>query len=156
MPLAFRVPKKTDTGLPVKHLKHLWEPEIWMCLNKSINILGDFNLAGELWTLLEYYKRMGVHINATITGDGRVNDIRNAHKAQLNVVQCSGSMMYLAKMMKEKYGIPFIKVSYFGAEDMSEALYEVARFFQDPDLMENARNPGEGRADEVASGPGTL
>ena len=106
---------------------------------QSINILGDFNLAGELWTLLDYYKKMGVHVNATITGDGRVNAIRNAHKSQLNVVQCSGSMMYLAKMMKEKYGIPFIKVSYFGAEDMSEALYDVARFFKDPVLMENAK-----------------
>jgi nitrogenase molybdenum-cofactor synthesis protein NifE len=102
----------------------------------SINILGDFNIAGELWLLVEYYRRMGVFINATITGDGRVADIRNAHKAALNVVQCSGSMMYLAKIMKEKYGIPFMRVSYFGLEDMSDALYEVANFFKMKSLME--------------------
>jgi len=105
----------------------------------SINILGDFNLAGELWTLLEYYKTMGVHVNATITGDGRVDDIRNAHKAALNVVQCSGSMMYLAKMMEEKYHVPFIRVSYFGIEDMSDALYDVARHFKSELLMDRAR-----------------
>jgi nitrogenase molybdenum-cofactor synthesis protein NifE len=105
----------------------------------SINILGDFNLAGELWILLEYYKRMGIHVNATITGDGRVDDIRNAHKASLNVVQCSGSMMYLAKIMKEKYDVPFMKVSYFGLEDMSDALYEVAKFFKNEELMVRAR-----------------
>jgi nitrogenase molybdenum-cofactor synthesis protein NifE len=105
----------------------------------SINILGDFNIAGELWLLLDYYRQMGIHVNATITGDGRVDDIRNAHKASLNVVQCSGSMMYLAKIMKEKYGIPFMKVSYFGLEDMSDALYEVAKFFKDDTLMANAR-----------------
>ena len=105
----------------------------------SINILGDFNIAGELWLLLDYYRQMGIHVNATITGDGRVEDIRNAHKASLNVVQCSGSMMYLAKIMKEKYGIPFMKVSYFGLEDMSDALYEVAKFFKDDKLMANAR-----------------
>ncbi|MDR1860847.1 MAG: nitrogenase iron-molybdenum cofactor biosynthesis protein NifE [Bacteroidales bacterium] len=93
----------------------------------SINILGDFNLAGELWILQEYYRRMGVQIVASITGDGRVRDIRNAHRASLNVVQCSGSMLHLAKWMKEKFGIPFIKVSYFGIEDMSDALYEVAK-----------------------------
>ncbi|MFI5137068.1 MAG: nitrogenase iron-molybdenum cofactor biosynthesis protein NifE [Sphingobacteriales bacterium] len=104
----------------------------------SINILGDFNIAGELWLLQDYYRRMGIHINATITGDGRVDDIRNAHKASLNVVQCSGSMMYLAKIMKEKYGQPFMKVSYFGVEDMSDALYGVAKFFKDPQLMQNA------------------
>jgi len=106
---------------------------------KSINILGDFNLAGELWILLEYYKKMGVHVNATITGDGRVDDIRNAHNAALNVVQCSGSMNYLANMMKEKYGIPSMRVSYFGIEDMSDALYDVARFFKDDDMMDKAR-----------------
>lgn len=106
---------------------------------KSINILGDFNLAGELWILLEYYKKMGVHVNATITGDGRVDSIRNAHNAGLNVVQCSGSMIYLAKMMKETYGTPLMRVSYFGIEDMSDALYDVARFFKDDEMMEKAR-----------------
>jgi nitrogenase molybdenum-cofactor synthesis protein NifE len=105
----------------------------------SINILGDFNIAGELWILTEYYKKMGLHINATITGDGRVDDIRKAHKAGLNVVQCSGSMMHLAKLMKEKYEVPFMKVSYFGIEDMSDALYEVARFFKSDALFENAK-----------------
>ncbi len=106
---------------------------------ESINILGDFNLAGELWMLTDYYKKMGVNIVSTITGDGRVDEIRNAHKAKLNVVQCSGSMIHLAKMMKEEYGIPFIKVSYFGIEDMSDALYEVASFFKNDGMMEKAK-----------------
>lgn len=106
----------------------------------SINILGDFNLAGELWMLTEYYKRMGIQILASITGDGRVKDIQNAHRASLNVVQCSGSMMHLAKTMKEEYGIPFMKVSYFGIEDMSDALYEVAKFFKSEETMDKARD----------------
>jgi nitrogenase molybdenum-cofactor synthesis protein NifE len=105
----------------------------------SINILGDFNLAGELWILEEYYRKMGVQILASITGDGRVKDIQNAHRASLNVVQCSGSMMHLAKRLKEEYGTPFIKVSYFGIEDMSDALYEVAKHFDSEEIMEKAR-----------------
>lgn len=104
----------------------------------SINILGDFNLAGELWILEEYYRRMGVHIQARITGDGRVDDIRCAHRAALNVVQCSGSMTYLATRMEEKYGIPFKQVSYFGIEDMAAALYDVAAFFKDEAMREKA------------------
>ncbi|MFW6227692.1 MAG: nitrogenase component 1, partial [Bacteroidota bacterium] len=106
----------------------------------SLNILGDFNLAGELWILKTYYEKMGIEINATITGDGRIDDIRAAHKASLNVVQCSGSMIHLAKEMKRKYGIPYMKVSYFGIEDMSDALYEVARFFKQPDLFAKAKS----------------
>jgi nitrogenase molybdenum-cofactor synthesis protein NifE len=105
----------------------------------SINILGDFNLAGELWILAEYYKKIGVNIVAQITGDGRVDDIRRAGTACLNVVQCSGSMTWLAKNMKEKYGIPYKRVSYFGIEDMSDALYEVAKFFNNETMMKAAR-----------------
>ena len=40
-------------------------------------------------------------------------------------------MVHLAKMMEEKYGIPFIHVSYFGIEDTSRALYDVAEFFKE-------------------------
>ena len=104
----------------------------------SINILGDFNLAGEIWIVRDYFERMGLEIVANITGDGRVDDIRRAHGAALNVVQCSGSTMDLARMMKEKYGAPFIRVSYFGIEDMAESLYNVARFFahEAPEMMD--------------------
>jgi len=107
----------------------------------SINILGDFNLAGELWIIKEYYRRMGVQVVACMTGDGRVADVERAHAAALNVVQCSGSMTDLAKMMKETYGTPFQRVSYFGVEDMAESLYTVARFFRDidPEIMDRTR-----------------
>jgi nitrogenase molybdenum-cofactor synthesis protein NifE len=106
----------------------------------SINILGDFNLAGELWIIRDYYNRMGVEVVANITGDGRVSDVCRAHGAALNVVQCSGSTMDLADMMEAEYGIPSLRVSYFGVEDMAESLYDVARFFQDkdPDIMKRA------------------
>ena len=104
----------------------------------SVNILGDFNLAGEIWIIREYFERMGVQVVANITGDGRVDDIRMAHGAALNVVQCSGSTMDLALMMEKKYGTPWVKVSYFGVEDMADSLYKVANFFRDlrPDMAQ--------------------
>ncbi|MEW5949988.1 MAG: nitrogenase iron-molybdenum cofactor biosynthesis protein NifE [Thermodesulfobacteriota bacterium] len=105
----------------------------------SVNILGDFNLAGEIWIINNYFKRMGVQVAANITGDGRVDDIRRAHGAALNVVQCSGATLDLARMMKETYGTPFIRVSYFGVEDMADSLYAVAEFFKDKDPQIMAR-----------------
>ena len=105
----------------------------------SINILGDFNLAGELWMIRDYLKSMGVEVVANITGDGRVDDIRRSHGAALNVVQCSGSTMDLAVMMKERFGIPFIRVSYLGIEDTAESLYSIARFFNQPSIMKNTQ-----------------
>ena len=105
----------------------------------SINILGDFNLAGETWLIREYFEKMGVEVVANITGDGRVADIARSHGAALNVVQCSGATMDLARMMEKEYGVPHQRVSYFGIEDMAESLYSVARFFNDPALMERTR-----------------
>jgi nitrogenase molybdenum-cofactor synthesis protein NifE len=105
----------------------------------SINILGDFNIAGETWIVRNYYERMGIQVVSCITGDARVEDIRRSHGAKLNVVQCSGSMTYLAKMMERDHGIPQKRVSYFGIEDVSAALYDVAKFFKDdPSIMERA------------------
>ena len=44
----------------------------------SINILGDFNLAGEIWLIRQYFQRIGIEVVANITGDGRVADIQRA------------------------------------------------------------------------------
>lgn len=107
----------------------------------SLNIMGEFNIAGEAWTIREYYERMGLQVVSVFTGDGRVEQIKRSHGAALNVVQCSGSMMHLAEHMNEKYGIPYKRVSYFGIEDMSKALYDVAEHFNEyPRVMEKARS----------------
>ncbi|MDR0533112.1 MAG: nitrogenase iron-molybdenum cofactor biosynthesis protein NifE [Verrucomicrobiales bacterium] len=108
-------------------------------IQHSINILGDFNLAGETWIIRDYYRRIGINVVACITGDARVDDIRQAHRARLNLVQCSGSMAALGAMMERDYHIPLKRVSYFGIEDMSAALYEAAKFFgDDPEILRRA------------------
>lgn len=101
----------------------------------SINILGEFNIGGEAWLIRDYYKRMGVQVVSVLTGDARVEDIRRAHGASLNVVQCSGAMTFLAQIMKARYGIPFIRASYFGIEDTASALYDVAAHFPDDSIQ---------------------
>jgi len=116
---------------------------------RSINILGDFNLAGEIWMIRELYNRIGINVVANITGDGRVDDICRAHGASLNVVQCSGATMHLANMMKKEYGIPSLRVSYFGVDDMAESLYSVATFFKDKELMARARQVVKEELNEI-------
>jgi nitrogenase molybdenum-cofactor synthesis protein NifE len=105
----------------------------------SVNLIGDFNVAGETWLISEYFERMGLTVCATLTGDGRIDTIRGAHAAALNIVQCSGSMMYVAKSMQETYGTPFIRASFFGLDDTAQALYDVADFFNDKAIIENTQ-----------------
>lgn len=106
----------------------------------SINILGDFNLAGETWIIRDYFERIGIDVTVCITGDAKVSEVARAHGSKLNLVQCSGSMIHLARMMEEKYGIPYKRVSFFGVEDMSAALYETAGFFNNPALLDRTRD----------------
>jgi nitrogenase molybdenum-cofactor synthesis protein NifE len=105
----------------------------------SINLLGDFNVAGESWIIRKYFERMGIEVVSVLTGDGRVQDIERAHGASLNVVQCAGSMTPLAKAMEREHGIPYIRVSFFGIEDTSDALYTTAKLMDDPAIMDRAR-----------------
>jgi len=49
--------------------------------------------------------------------------------------------MELAQMMKEKFGTPFLRVSYLGIEDMADSLYAVAEHFKalDPGIVERTQ-----------------
>jgi nitrogenase molybdenum-cofactor synthesis protein NifE len=105
----------------------------------SINLLGEFNIAGEAWMIREYFEKIGIDVVSTLTGDGRVGDVRRAHGAKLNLVQCSGSMTALAKEMQERFGIPFKRVSFFGMEDTAKAIYDAAQFFGDESVMDRAK-----------------
>ncbi|WP_018247476.1 nitrogenase iron-molybdenum cofactor biosynthesis protein NifE [Orenia marismortui] len=103
----------------------------------GINILGDFNLAGEMWILKDYLNRVGIEVNAKFTGDSSCQEIMKAPQAELNIVQCAGSMTSLAKRMKHKYNIPFVKISFVGIEDTISSLRKIAELLGDEEVVDN-------------------
>ncbi|MDR1921630.1 MAG: nitrogenase iron-molybdenum cofactor biosynthesis protein NifE [Candidatus Adiutrix sp.] len=98
---------------------------------KSINILGDYNLAGEMWIIKNYMREIGLPVISGFTGDASCDTLTQAPGASLNVVQCAGSMTHLARRMEEEFGIPWIKASFFGLEDATRAIMDIAEFFGD-------------------------
>lgn len=116
---------------------------------KAINILGDFNLAGEIWILRNYFEKLGIKVMATITGDSNFESLKKAPGACLNVVQCAGSSTFLANQMEEEFGIPFIKVSFFGTEDTSSSLIRIAEALKDEEAREKAIEFTTKRTNEV-------
>jgi nitrogenase molybdenum-cofactor synthesis protein NifE len=104
----------------------------------GINYLGDFNLAGEAWIVESYLKEMGVQIVSKITGDGRCGEIMQAPSASLNVVQCAGSMTFLAREMEAKYQIPYVKVRFYGLEDTKNSLLQIAQALENRSAMKKA------------------
>ena len=103
-----------------------------------INLIGEFNVAGDVWLVKPLFEEMGIQVVTSLTGDSTTESISQCHIAQLNLVQCTGSMTTLAKWMKEEYGIPFKKISYFGIEDLSIALRETAAFFDSEEMKQKA------------------
>jgi nitrogenase molybdenum-iron protein alpha chain len=52
-----------------------------------INYVGEYNIQGEQEVMADYFKRMGVKILSTFTGNGSYDDLRAMHKAHLNARQ---------------------------------------------------------------------
>ena len=105
---------------------------------RTLNYLGDFNLAGEVWIIRNYLKQMGVDMNVAFTGDSGFEKIKKATSASLNIIQCAGSMIYLAEQMRELYGLPYLNVSFLGLEDTGNSLRKIAAHFGDKTMMERA------------------
>ncbi|MBI5328355.1 MAG: nitrogenase iron-molybdenum cofactor biosynthesis protein NifE [Deltaproteobacteria bacterium] len=109
----------------------------------TINLIGEYNIAGELWNVLPLFEKIGIRVLSKITGDSTFQEITYAHHAKLNLLICGRALVNVARGMETRYGIPFREVSFYGIRNIRKAIVEVARFLQDRDIME--------RADEVVS-----
>lgn len=117
--------------------------------SRSFNYLGDFNLAGEIWILNNYFKKIGIKLITGVTGDSTIEKLKQAQNASFNVVQCAGSSIYLADMMKEKFDIPYERVSFFGIKDTAQSLRKVALLSGDTHIMESAEKLIEGYTTKI-------
>lgn len=93
----------------------------------DINIIGDYNLSGELWQVKPLLDRLGIRILGAITGDARYRQVAMAHRAQLTMLVCSKALISLARKLDERYGIPFFEGSFYGITDTSQALRTMCR-----------------------------
>ncbi len=109
------------------------EPEV--TTDFDINLIGDYNVTGDMWQYTPLLEELGIRVLATLSGDGRVARIRTAHRARLNVIVCAKSLISLTRKMQEKYGIPSISLSFYGKRDTSAGLLAIAEALGDPQLI---------------------
>jgi nitrogenase molybdenum-cofactor synthesis protein NifE len=93
----------------------------------DINIIGEYNVAGELWQVKPLLDELGIRILCCISGDGRYHQIASSHRARAAMVVCSKALINVARKMQERYGIPFFEGSFYGIGDTSDALRNIAR-----------------------------
>lgn len=93
----------------------------------DINIIGEYNLSGELWQVQPLLDALGVRVLSCISGDGRYREVASAHRARANMMVCSKSMINVATRMQQRWGIPYFEGSFYGISDMSDSLRQIAR-----------------------------
>ncbi|KGF73795.1 nitrogenase iron-molybdenum cofactor biosynthesis protein NifE [Neosynechococcus sphagnicola sy1] len=102
----------------------------------DINLIGEYNIAGELWGVLPLFEKLGIRVLSQITGDGRYENIACSHRAKLNVMICSKALINMARKMEERYGIPYVEESFYGVADMNRCLRNIAAKIGDADLQQ--------------------
>ena len=93
----------------------------------DINIIGEYNLAGELWQVKPLLDELGIRILSCISGDAKYREVASSHRAKAAMMVCSKAMNNVARKMEERYGIPFFEGSFYGIGDMSDSLREISR-----------------------------
>jgi nitrogenase molybdenum-iron protein alpha chain len=113
------------------------------------NILGEYNIGGDAFEIERVVKDCGLTLHSTFSGNSTYDEFASAQTADLNVVMCHRSINYLAEMMEKKYGIPWFKVNFVGAEATSKSLLKIARYFEDEGLLKKTREVVNREMEEV-------
>jgi nitrogenase molybdenum-iron protein alpha chain len=103
-----------------------------------VNLLGEYNIGGDSFVIEKYFEEMGLTLVSSYSGNSSIHQFENSHTADLNMVMCHRSINYIAEMMEKKYGIPWIKVNFIGADATAKTLRKIAEYFEDDDLKAKA------------------
>jgi nitrogenase molybdenum-iron protein alpha chain len=102
----------------------------------KINLLGEYNIGGDGFEIDRIFKKCGITNIATFSGNSTYDQFASAHKADLNAVMCHRSINYVADMLETKYGIPWVKVNFIGADATAKSLRKIAQYFGDQELID--------------------
>ncbi len=108
-----------------KYIINTAEPEVLG--EYPINLIGEYNIAGDLWAMLPLFERLGIQVLSCFSGDAKFEELRYAHRAKLNVIICSKSLTNLAKKMQKNFGMSYLEESFYGMTDTAKALRNIAR-----------------------------
>ncbi|MFH0974236.1 MAG: nitrogenase molybdenum-iron protein alpha chain [Spirochaetota bacterium] len=100
-----------------------------------INILGEYNIGGDAFEIERIVSACGITLHSTFSGNSDYDEFASAHTADLNVVMCHRSINYLAEMMDKKYGIPWFKINFIGANATAKSLRKIAAYFGDSEII---------------------
>jgi nitrogenase molybdenum-iron protein alpha chain len=102
----------------------------------KINLLGEYNIGGDSFVIEDLFERCGFTLVSTFSGNACYEDMAASQQADVNLVMCHRSINYMAQMMETKYGIPWMKVNFIGANATAKSLRKMAQYFGDQSLID--------------------
>jgi len=100
----------------------------------KVNLLGEYNIGGDAFELERLFEELGVTLVSTFSGNSTFVSMGQSPQADVNMVMCHRSINYMAEMMETKYGIPWFKVNFIGADATARSLRHLAEYYGDPGL----------------------
>jgi len=100
----------------------------------DVCLIGEYNIAGELWHVLPLLDELGLRVLCALSGDARYREVQTMHRSRANMMVCSKAMINVARKLKEAFGTPWFEGSFYGVGDVSQALRDFARLIGDSDL----------------------
>lgn len=101
----------------------------------KMNMLGEYNIGGDAFELERMLETVGITLVGTFSGNSTYDDFAKAHTADLNVVMCHRSINYVANMIEKKYGVPWFKVNFIGADSSAKSMRKIVEYFGDKELI---------------------
>ena len=102
----------------------------------KINLLGEYNIGGDGFEIDRILDDCEITVVSTFSGNSTYDQFANAHTADLNTIMCHRSINYVAEMLETKFGIPWIKINFIGAQATAKSLRKIANYFENEELKQ--------------------
>lgn len=106
----------------------------------KINLLGEYNIGGDAFEIDRILDDCEISVVSTFSGNSTYDQFANAHTADLNTIMCHRSINYVAEMMETKFGIPWIKINFIGAQATAKSLRKIANYFENDELKQRVED----------------
>ena len=94
----------------------------------DVNIIGQYNV-NETKIIKSLLSKMGVNVHCVFTADASYEKIATAHRVKLNLLICQNTGQFFAEAMQERYGVPYLKVSFLGLSQSIDSLRRIGQYF---------------------------
>lgn len=91
----------------------------------DINLIGEYNIVGEMWVMLFLFEKVGIWVLLKIMGDVIYKEVCYVYCVKFNVMICFKVMINMVWKMEEEYGIFYIEELFYGVVDINNCFWNI-------------------------------